>query len=550
MPTGAIPGRHSRHVSSQSITSPASPSAAFLVTEKMEDATTGLSAWRLAGLTCSILGVQIFWSILMAHGTSYLTSLGFSSSLTSLVWMAGPLGGVFIQPIVGVWSDRYKISPGSRWESLGRRKPFILAGAAGVIICSLGLATVREGLEILGLFLGMRQHELDEVIGEEGHGSVLLVLAAMIWVYALNIAIQPLQAGIRAFVVDNVPPSQQSEANAWLSRWNCFGAVFAFWLGSIDLPRLVPFLGKTQFKSLCIVEVVVLLVTIPISFLVDPGLAEKPSNEEAEPLSISEIFRSLYRTYRAIPHTSWTVFKVQFWSWMAWFPFLYYNTVYIGSLSKGRTHEAQTYGDLAQELMSRAMPQSRSHYPPSMGSDPNAIAAQTGSYASFVFALTSLAFTIVLPFLTHRVRFLSIERLWFISHIIFACIMVSTCFVETIGAGIVLFAGLGFSWAMTQWAPFALISAEVSRMETEAREDRENGWEEGVGPGRAMAGAGAVFGLHNVAIAGPQVFAAIECAGLFKLFASLGDTDEIGSVLRWTALAALGGAWVGRKLLK
>lgn len=463
--------------------------------------------------------------------------------------MAGPLGGVFIQPIVGVWSDKYVPKPGSTFESLGRRKPFIIFGALGVIICIIGLATVREGFQFLGMVAGVPSSRLETYIGQEGHGSPLLVTIGFIWVYVLNVAIQPLQAGVRAFVVDSVPPSQQGEANAWLSRWNCFGAVFAFWLGSMDLPSIVPFLGKTQFMALSAIEVVVLLLTIPTSFAADPCLEEKAVPTDAGSVSISEIWRSLYRTYKSIPRTMWTVFKIQFWAWMAWFPFLYYNTVYIGSLAAASGSHIEM-PHITSDPAAALVMVPRSHYPPSMGADPDTLAAQTGSFASFLFALMSLLFTFVLPFLTHHVRFLTVERLWFASHVIFAVIMLATFFVDTVPAGTGLIACLGFSWAMTQWAPFALISGEVSRVEAEAREDRENGWGDGVAPGREIAGAGAVFGLHNVAIAGPQVIAAIECAGLFKLLSALGIKDDIGSVLRWAGLAALAAAWVCRRLLR
>jgi solute carrier family 45 protein 1/2/4 len=55
----------------------------------------------------------------LAYGTPYLLSLGLPTALTSLVWLAGPISGILIQPLVGVYSDK------CTW-SLGRRRPFML----------------------------------------------------------------------------------------------------------------------------------------------------------------------------------------------------------------------------------------------------------------------------------------------------------------------------------------------------------------------------------------------------------------------------------------
>jgi solute carrier family 45 protein 1/2/4 len=69
--------------------------------------------------------------------TPYLLNLGLSKSTTSLVWIAGPLSGLIVQPIIGVVADGNT----SRW---GRRRPFIVAGTAIVAVSLLVLGFTRE----------------------------------------------------------------------------------------------------------------------------------------------------------------------------------------------------------------------------------------------------------------------------------------------------------------------------------------------------------------------------------------------------------------------
>jgi len=75
--------------------------------------------------------------------TPYLLQLGLTKSRTSLVWIAGPLSGLIMQPIVGVISDNSR----SKW---GRRRPFMIGGSIIVALCLLVLGWTAE---IVGMFV-------------------------------------------------------------------------------------------------------------------------------------------------------------------------------------------------------------------------------------------------------------------------------------------------------------------------------------------------------------------------------------------------------------
>jgi solute carrier family 45 protein 1/2/4 len=69
----------------------------------------------------------------MGYGTPYLVSLGLARPVLSLVWLAGPLSGLIMQPLIGAWSDRCK-------SRFGRRRPFIVVGSVCVVVSLLAVA--------------------------------------------------------------------------------------------------------------------------------------------------------------------------------------------------------------------------------------------------------------------------------------------------------------------------------------------------------------------------------------------------------------------------
>ena len=97
-----------------------------------------------------------------------------SKSLLALVWIAGPLSGTLVQPYVGIMSDNCRIS----W---GKRKPYMLAGAAATIISLVALAWAREIVSgVLGIFGA----------DAASHGVKVTAIAfAIIFVYILDFAI-------------------------------------------------------------------------------------------------------------------------------------------------------------------------------------------------------------------------------------------------------------------------------------------------------------------------------------------------------------------------
>lgn len=412
------------------------------------------------------------------------------------------------------------------------------------------------------------------------------------------------QAGIRAFIVDNAPTHQQEDANSWAGRLTGIGNILGYVAGYIDLPKVTGgVFGNTQFKVLCVIASFALVSTVAISSLTiherDPRLDQPQGLEKSR--GVLSFFRQIFRSVVRLSPQVRKVCQVQFFNWIGWFPFLFYSTTYIGQI-KVNPYFAEN-PDLTPEQIEDAWQK----------------ATRVGTFAMLIFAITSLTANLLLPFvivpsyqappssksassrrsnssssshhhdhgnardnhspiletrnpslivrksqdfqswfsrflLALQIPWLTLRRAWLLSHLSFALCMLSTFFISSIGGATTLVGVVGFSWALTLWAPFALISAEISKRETQARRmDRSSHHQ---GPMHAGAGssagepedqAGIVLGLHNVAISAPQIFASLVCSAIFKAAQrprGIPGDESTAWVLRFGGVAALIAAYM------
>lgn len=232
----------------------------------------------------------------------YLVSLGLSKSLTALVWLAAPLCGVVVQPIVGILSDRTR----SRW---GRRKPFIVGGTTGVILSTLSLGFLTTPLS-----------------GNAQGSQMLVIFLAIFLIYAMNVSIQPIQAGLRTLIVENCPAHQQTQAAAWTSVLMGIGNIFGYLCGFTVLPEFFRLRGLTQFQCLCLIASLALAITTSINCTIKEDYCARSLPVRLERTGLRVVFRDLIHTYRFMPKKIRKVCHIQFCAWIGWFPFLFYST--------------------------------------------------------------------------------------------------------------------------------------------------------------------------------------------------------------------------------
>ena len=87
-------------------------------------------------LTLVMAGIQIAWSVELAYINPYLLSLGLPKSTLSLIWIAGPVSGVIVQPLIGMLSDKCSF----KW---GRRRIFIILSTIGAVGGFIGMGRTR-----------------------------------------------------------------------------------------------------------------------------------------------------------------------------------------------------------------------------------------------------------------------------------------------------------------------------------------------------------------------------------------------------------------------
>lgn len=181
-------------------------------------------------------------------------------------------------------------------------------------------------------------------------------------------------------------------------------------------------------------------------------------------------------------------------------------------------------------------------------------AIRYGTFANFLFSIVAFATNLLLPMIlgvstkksllakSPRTR-TGISQAWTLAHIFFALAMFATMLVSSPAVSTLLVASVGLSWALTNWAPFAIIGHELamsqlSSVSANCFPDDE------VSTSDAEVQAGAIMGLHNVAISAPQIIAALACSAIFALAKSLGSQDGTGWVLRLGGCATLCAAYL------
>jgi maltose/moltooligosaccharide transporter len=163
-----------------------------------------LSFWQIWNMCFGFLGIQFAFALQNANVSRIFQTLGAGVTDIPALWIAAPLTGLIVQPLIGYASDR-------TWGKLGRRRPYFLAGA---VLTTLALLWMPNS-------------------------SALWIAAALLWVMdaSINVSMEP----FRAFVGDQLPTSQRPLGYAMQSFFIGIGAVVASLL-----PYLLAHLGVSN----------------------------------------------------------------------------------------------------------------------------------------------------------------------------------------------------------------------------------------------------------------------------------------------------------------
>ena len=249
-----------------------------------------LSFWDIWNMSFGFLGIQFGYALQGGFMSRIFQTLGASTDDIPLLWVAAPLTGLIVQPIIGYLSDR-------TWHSkLGRRRPYFLVGA---ILSSLALLIMP-------------------------HSPILWMAAGLLWILdaSINISMEP----FRALVADKLPEQQRTYGfvvqtliigiGTWVASnlpW------FISTLGVSDAagPGIIPLSVKLAFAIGAIVFLGSILYTIFTTSETPPKNIEafKKKIKEDNSGAAKEIFQNIFK----MPKTMFKLGVIQFFSWFAFF---------------------------------------------------------------------------------------------------------------------------------------------------------------------------------------------------------------------------------------
>ncbi|EHK50020.1 uncharacterized protein TrAtP1_007896 [Trichoderma atroviride] len=410
---------------------------------------------KMVLLTFCTIGITFTWGFEMSYCTPYLLKLGLSKSNVSLVWVAGPLSGLIVQPIVGVVADEST----SRW---GRRRPLMMIGAVIVSACLLVLGFTRE---IVGAFVG----------GDGGDTTRrFTVVLAVVAIYAVDFAINAIMSCARSLIVDTLPLEKQQTGAAWGSRMNSIGHMIGYGAGSIDLVRLFgPRLGDTQFKQLAVIASMAILGTTSVTCYAVTERVLRPSHHESHSLSAKKlpsegplkVLHQIRSTLLTLPPRVQAICWAQLWSWIGWFPFICYSSTWVGETwirydmpANAKSSNADVLGEIGR-----------------IGSSALVIYSTVSFFGAFFLPMmvrspTDESYTHrPLPAVAGLLKKLDrmkpdLLQAWIIGDLMFASAMFMAPLAKSFVSATTLMCICGIPWAIAMWAPTAFLGIEVNKL--------------------------------------------------------------------------------------
>ena len=168
-------------------------------------------------------------------------SLGASPLLYGLIWLAGPVTGIVVQPIIGALSD-------NTFTKFGRRIPYLFFGAL---------------FGAIGLILLPKSQAISSVLGS---ATWLPLFIAAIFIWMIDACVNAAQGPYRALIPDVVPVEQHSVANSYIS--------LAIGLGSVDDSSVPPLLRAIEKQE----EKAVVTQPEPVADVQPVAVPEEPVN--------------------------------------------------------------------------------------------------------------------------------------------------------------------------------------------------------------------------------------------------------------------------------
>jgi len=368
-----------------------------------------LSFWSIWNMSFGFMGVQIGYSLQNVNTSRILSALGADVHHLSYFWLAAPLAGLIVQPIIGLFSD-------NTWTRLGRRIPYILLGAI---------------ISAMAMFFMPNSEFFAYILPPLFFGAFMLLFMDT----SFNITMQP----FRALVGDMVSEEQRNQGYAVQSFLINAGAVVGSllpfiltWIGVSNIPAAGEKVAPTVIWAFYLGGGTLLLTVLWTSFRTKefpPEEYRKYAQHKQEETRKSSFLTLL----KEIPITMWRLAIVQFFSWFALFLMWVYTTP-----------------GVAQNVWKTVA-----------GDSTSAGYNEAGNWVGVIFAGYSLfgaLFSIAMGRLANR---LGRKTIYMLSLLAGGAGLVSMIFIQNQYGLIFSMVGIGIAWAAILAMPYAILSAAL-----------------------------------------------------------------------------------------
>ena len=379
--------------------------------------TKKLSFWQIWNMSFGFLGIQFGFALQGGNMSRIFQTLGATEDSIPMLWIAAPLTGLIVQPIIGYLSDR-------TWHpKLGRRRPYFLLGA---VLSSLALFFVP-------------------------YSSTLWMAAGFLWIMdaSINISMEP----FRALVADKLPDSQRSYG--FVVQTLIIGV--GTWVAS-NLPWFMSYLGVSDkapeghvpdsviwsFAIGAIVFMGSILWSVFTTTEEPPADLEAFRKQNAESSGFFNGIIEIAHNFKSMPAVMWKLGVVQFFSWFAFFTMWSFATP---ALTEHVYHAAMPqHGDANFDTKNEAFNQAANIIGSSMG----------------MYGLSSMAFALLLTLITAKngINRRLIHMLSLLAGGL-GFLLMTTATEANDGILNLAFALIGITWGSILSMPYAILSSSV-----------------------------------------------------------------------------------------
>jgi len=435
-----------------------------------------LGFWEIWNMSFGFLGIQFGFALQGGFMSRIFQTLGVEEASIPLLWIAAPLTGLIVQPIIGYLSD-------NTWHSvLGRRKPYFLIGA---ILSSVTLFFVP-------------------------YSSTLWMAAGFLWILdaSINISMEP----FRALVADKLPDSQRSYGfvtqtliigiGTWIAS-NLPYFVSSLGVSDVAEPGVIPHSVKLAFAIGAFVFLTSILYTIFTTKEYPPKDLKKFRQKQNR--SFKSMLNEFTKHFIDMPLTMKKLGLIQFFSWFAFFTMwsmanpAITEHVFNAPIPIMSDFDLSNKVELAQYNLENLNFQKASNL--------------TGSYMGS-YGLSSMLFALILTLYTSK-KIINRKKIHLWSLIAGGIGFISMYFISNHNLLLISFSLIGISWGSILSMPYAMLSSSVK--------------EESMGTS---------MGIFNMFIVIPQIIAAI--GGINLLTNLIGDKVIFSMVVAGLSLIIAG----------